>query len=151
MRVVVFGVRKYPHKYPQKEPATPGSLWNSYGQNPAPYPLEKVSLFLPRKNVIEGAVSGPWVCGDFTRPGAWLQNIRIRKGMRILRKTPVGPVFLGGRWLCPFADFCGELRKKSQARSCPQFSANLPQALRPVIVGFPQFPQFPQGVGFQFS
>ena len=46
---------------------------------------------------------------------------------------------------------CGFLRRvaeKSRARSYPQFSANLPQALRPVVVGFPQFPQNPQGVAF---
>jgi hypothetical protein len=126
MRVVVFGVRKYPHKYPQKEPATPGSLWNSYGQNPAPYPLEKVSLFLPRKNVIEGAVSGPWVCGDFTRPGAWLQNIRIRKGMRILRicgKLPWAQCFWGVAGfvrLRIFAESCGKNPRPAVVRSFPQ-------------------------------
>jgi hypothetical protein len=65
-----------------------------------------------------------------------------------LRKTPGSPLFSGVRWFLAFADFCGELRKKSQARSYPQFSANLPQALRPVVVGFPQFPQNPQGVAF---
>lgn len=66
--VIVCGVQEYPHKYPQNEPATPGILWNSCGQNPAVHPSKKVSLFLTCKNLARARGRYFGSVRDFTRP-----------------------------------------------------------------------------------